>query len=192
MKVTATLKNLRTSPRKVRLVAEAIKGMDANAALIQLPFIVKKSSHDLEKLLRSAIANARNNFGIDVDNLLVEEVRVGEGPRLKRWLPRAYGRATLILKRTSHISLTVAEKVEGKNRLSQEELAKERTKRAEAKRKALESLAAEQEMMEKEQAEQEESKSAEKKAPRVNKKGSMAAKKGQDGFLKKVFQRKAA
>lgn len=191
MKVTATLKNLRTSPRKVRLVAEAIKGMDANAALVQLPLIVKKSSRDLEKLLRSAMANARNNFGIDADNLLVEEVRVGEGPRLKRWLPRAYGRATLILKRTSHVSLTVTEKVEGKNRLSADDLAKEREQRAEAKRKALESLAAEQHSLEKEDG-QEEEKVVEKKALRATRKGAGAAKKGQDGFLKKVFQRKAA
>lgn len=113
MKVEATLKNLRISPRKVRLVINLIKGMDATNALVQLSHTVKGSSRDIEKLLRSAIANAENNFGLDRENLIVADVQVGGGPTLKRWLPRAHGRATPLMKRTSNVYLILDEKIEG-------------------------------------------------------------------------------
>jgi large subunit ribosomal protein L22 len=191
MKVTAKLKNLRISPRKVRLVADAIKGMNTDVALVQVNNIVKRSSDDMEKLLKSAIANAENNFGLDGDNLYVSDIQVGEGPRMKRWLPRAHGRATLILKRTSHVYLTLDEREEGKNRKSKEQLEKEKAQRVADKeklRKEYEKALEEDEQEEKAEGEDK------KAATSVKKEGAKAAgKKGQDsGWMKKVFQRKSA
>lgn len=116
MQVSAKLHNLRRSPRKVRLVADALRGLDAEQARNQLKFLVKGSVPNFEKLLKSAIANAQNNFGLDKDNLFVKDIIVNEGAKLKRWLPRAHGRATMLIKRTSSIEIVLAEKVEGKGR----------------------------------------------------------------------------
>ena len=110
MQVTAKLNNLRIAPRKVRLAANLIKGMDVNQARNQLRFLVKKSSESILKLLNSAAANAKNNFNLEENNLYVDKILVDEGPTLKRWLPRAFGRATPIMKRTSHITLILAER----------------------------------------------------------------------------------
>jgi len=193
MKVKATLKNLRMSPRKVRLVTDSIIGMDANVALVQLQHVVKKTSGVLEKLLLSALANAENNFGLDKDNMFVSSILVGEGARLKRWLPRAQGRATLILKRTCHIKLEIEERVEGKNKKSKQQLEKERAKREAEKAKILEEDAKKLEKEEKEQQAAEKTtveKTPVKKAEL--KKEKDIVKTGQDsGFLKKVFQRKS-
>lgn len=192
MKVTASLKNLRTSPRKVRLVTDSIVGMDAKAALIQLNHLVKKTSEPVEKLLNSALANAENNFGLDRDNMFVSSVLVGEGPRMKRWLPRAQGRATLILKRTSHIMLELEERVEGKNRRSKAELEKEKAEREAARTKAMKEMMAEMEKLEEGKNEEENIEKAPVKKTTTKKKET-AVKTGQDnGFLKKVFQRKSA
>lgn len=190
MKVTATLKNLRISPRKVRLVADAVKGMNTDAALVQVKNIIKRSSEDIEKLIKSAVANAENNFGIDADNLYIQDIQVGEGPRMKRWLPRAHGRATLLLKRTCHVYLTLEEKEEGKNRKSKEQLEKERAERAAEKEKMMKEYekAMEAEATENETQEEEGTQKA------AVKKGTAkaAGKKGQqEGWMKKVFQRKA-
>lgn len=116
MQVKVQLNNYRRSPRKVRLIANMLKGRDVQDAQNQMDFTIKGSAQDLQKLLKSAISNAENNFGLDKENLYIKDVKVDEGAKLKRWLPRAYGRASLILKRTSHIELTLAEKVEGKGR----------------------------------------------------------------------------
>lgn len=116
MKVHATLNNLRIAPRKVRLVTHSIVGVDAREALTQLSKQVKKSSQPIQTLLKSAIANATNNLGMDETNLYVLEVRVGDGLRLKRWLPRAFGRATPLLRRGSNVTIVLEEKIEGKNR----------------------------------------------------------------------------
>ncbi len=113
MKITATLNNLRVSPRKVRLVINLIKGMDVSNALVQLSIMSKGSSREVGKLLESAIANAENNFGLEKNNLMVSDVQVGGGSTLKRWLPRAHGRATPLMKRTSNIYLILDEKIEG-------------------------------------------------------------------------------
>lgn len=191
MKVIASLNNLRTSPRKVRLVTDSIVGMDSKAALVQLTHVVKKTSEPLEKLLNSALANAENNFGLDRENMFVSSILVGEGPRLKRWLPRAQGRATLILKRTSHIKLELEERIEGKNRKSKQELDKEKAEREEARTKAMQEMMAEMKKEEEEKEEKVTDKTATKKV--VTKKKEVAQKTGQDnGFLKKVFQRKSA
>lgn len=191
MKVKATLKNLRMSPRKVRLVTDSIVGMNVDAALVQLRYVVKKTSGIMEKLLLSALANAENNFGLDRDNMFVSSILVGEGARLKRWLPRAQGRATLILKRTCHIKLEIEEKVEGKNRKSKQQLEKERAKREEEREKMLKEDA--KRLAEEEKEQEVAEKEIVEKAPVkkiLPKKDEV--KKGQDsGFLKKVFQRKS-
>lgn len=116
MKVHATLTNLRIAPRKVRLVTHAIVGVDAREAMLQLSKLVKKSSQPIYDLLKSAMANATNNNGLDEANLYILEIRVGDGLRLKRWLPRAFGRATPLLRRGSNVTIILEEKIEGKNR----------------------------------------------------------------------------
>lgn len=188
MKVTAELKNLRISPRKVRLVTDLIKGMDTDEALTQLKNTVKGSVLPVEKLVKSAIANAENNFGLDRTNLYIFDIQIGEGSILKRWLPRAYGRATEIYKRTSRVYLTLEERIEGKNRKSKEQLEKERKNREEAKKKM------EQEILEKRKKEEEDgTKGAEiAKSPMINKESKkMESNRGAKGWMKKMFQRKS-
>ena len=116
MKVHATLTNLRVAPRKVRLTTHPLVGVDAREALLQLSKMVKKSSQPIYDLLKSAMANATNNNGLDEANLYILEIRVGDGLRLKRWLPRAFGRATPLLRRGSNVTVILEEKIEGKNR----------------------------------------------------------------------------
>lgn len=116
MKVRATLKNLRISPRKVRLVTHALVGVDTREALLQLGKFVKKSSDPIATLLSSAVANATNNFGLDSENLYIQAINVGDGLRLERWLPRAFGRATPLIRRGSNVTIILEERIEGKNR----------------------------------------------------------------------------
>ena len=105
----ALLKNYRQSPRKVRLVADAIRGKKVNDALETLQFMSKRAADPLKKVLESAIANAKNN-SISVDNLIVKEISVDEGLTMKRFMPKARGTAHPIRKRTSHIKLDYSEK----------------------------------------------------------------------------------
>lgn len=108
--VKARLKYFRLSPRKVRLVVDLIRGLSVSRAMEQLEFSKKRSSDTLLKLLNSAVANAKNNFKLEKENLFISEITVDKGPTLKRWLPRARGRATPINKRSSHISVTLSDK----------------------------------------------------------------------------------
>ncbi len=108
--VTAKLNHLHIAPRKVRLVANAIKGLSANEAEAQLLFRPQRSSEPLLKLLRSAIANAKNNQKLNPDALFVQSIQVNQGPTMKRFLPRAMGRATPIHKKTSHVIIVLGEK----------------------------------------------------------------------------------
>ena len=110
MEAKAVAKFLRVSPRKTRLVAENIKGKPVEDALNILRFTPKKPALFLSKVLYSAIANAEQMPGVDVDSLVVSTVLVNEGPALKRIMPRAMGRAYRIRKRTSHITIVVKEK----------------------------------------------------------------------------------
>jgi large subunit ribosomal protein L22 len=109
MEIKANLNNLRISPRKVRQVAALVKGMKAGQAKEQLTFLVKKPAPIILKLLNSAIANAKHNFSIEQDDLYIKSLSVNGGPSLKRWLPRAMGRATPLLKRTSSIKMILDE-----------------------------------------------------------------------------------
>ncbi|MEK7598379.1 MAG: 50S ribosomal protein L22 [Patescibacteria group bacterium] len=135
MQVSAKLNNLRVAPRKIRLVTNLIKKMDVEDAINQLDVTIKKGSAPIKKLLLSAISNGESNFGINKSNMYVLDVIVGAGPTLKRWMPKAYGRAGQILKRTSRIELILEERVEGKGRKTKEQLEKERQKKAEEKKK---------------------------------------------------------
>jgi large subunit ribosomal protein L22 len=109
MQATAKLTHARISAQKCRLVANQIRGLPVERALQVLTFSPKKAAHMVRKVLESAIANAEHNEGADVDELKVSVVYVDEGPTLKRWHARAKGRANHIFKRTSHITVTVAE-----------------------------------------------------------------------------------
>jgi large subunit ribosomal protein L22 len=109
MQAVATLKYARISAQKARLVGDQIRGQQVERALNDLQFSTKKAASIFKKVLESAIANAEHNEGADVDELKVVEVQVNEGPTMKRIRARAKGRASRILKRTSHISVTVAE-----------------------------------------------------------------------------------
>lgn len=111
--VRAVAKYIRIAPRKVRLVVDLIRGKRVGEALAILKFTPRGASPVVEKVLRSAVANAENNHNLDVDSLIVKEVFVDQGPTLKRFHPRAQGRAYSIFKRTSHITVVVAEKREG-------------------------------------------------------------------------------
>lgn len=110
MKVTATARFLRIAPRKVRLVIDTIRGKHVTEALRILKFVDKRAALPVEKLVRSAIANAENNFKLDKKNLMVTSITANEGPALKRFKPRAFGRAGMIRKRSSHISVVLEDK----------------------------------------------------------------------------------
>jgi large subunit ribosomal protein L22 len=109
VEATAILKFTRVSPQKGRLVADQIRGMPVARALEVLEFSPKKAARPLRKVLESAIANAEHNVGADVDELRVSDVQINVGPTLKRFHARAKGRGVRILKRTSHIQVTVSD-----------------------------------------------------------------------------------
>ncbi|MBE3595357.1 MAG: 50S ribosomal protein L22 [Candidatus Carbobacillus altaicus] len=109
----AEARYVRISPRKARLVIDLIRGASVGRALAILSQTPKAASPIIEKVLRSAMANAENNHEMDVSRLYVKEAYVNEGPTLKRFRPRAKGMAAPIMKRTSHIAIVVAEKEEG-------------------------------------------------------------------------------
>jgi large subunit ribosomal protein L22 len=190
MQVSAKLKNLRTSPRKVRLVANFIKGLDVAEALNQLETQIKKSNPVMKKLLESAINNAENNFGLDKDNLYVYSAKVGAGATLKRWMPRAFGRASTILKRTSQIEIILEERVEGKGRKTKEEMEKEKQKRLDAQKKQDKEAKKEQE--EKEEVLKNEGETAVKNTEKIKETGKI--KKGGEtkgGLASRIFRRKS-
>ena len=110
MEVAAKLKHARISAQKCRLVADQIRGLPVERALQVLTFSPKKAASIFKKILESAIANAEHNEGADIDELKVNKVFVDEGPTQKRWRARAKGSVNHIFKRTSHITVTVADK----------------------------------------------------------------------------------
>ena len=110
MESRATLNNVRISPRKVQIVLDLIRNKPTDVALATLQLTPKAASPILEKLVKSAIANAENNHSMDPEKLFVSEVYATPGPIIKRIMPRAQGRAYRINKRTSHVTIAVAEK----------------------------------------------------------------------------------
>ncbi len=109
MEIKAKAKHIRMSPKKIRLVADIVRGMETVRALNQLNFINKKAAGPIIKLIKSAIANAVHNYELDGNNLYIKEIKIDEGKVLKRWMPRAHGRATPVRKGSSHIILVLAE-----------------------------------------------------------------------------------
>lgn len=114
--VRALQRTTRQSPYKMRLVIDQIRGKDVNDAVALLKFSKKHAAHEIAKVLHSAIANAEHkarnaNETVDVDTLYIKRAIVNEGPKLKRFTPAAMGRATQVLKRTSHVEIVVGERV---------------------------------------------------------------------------------
>ncbi|MGG0824356.1 50S ribosomal protein L22 [Paenibacillus turicensis] len=110
MEAKAHARSIRIAPRKAKLVVDLIRGKQVGDAIAILRHTPKAASPIVEKLLNSAIANAEHNYSLDVNKLVVTEVFVNQGPTMKRFRPRAMGRASRINKRTSHITLVVSEK----------------------------------------------------------------------------------
>lgn len=109
MKSKAVARTVRIAPRKVRLILDLVRGKEVGEAISILKLTNKRSSPVVEKLVKSAVANAEHNYDMDIDNLYISEIYADEGPTLKRFRPRAQGRASKINKRTSHITVVVEE-----------------------------------------------------------------------------------
>ncbi len=109
MEVTSEAKYLKTSPRKLRLVAERVQSLAPSEALVRLRFTPKAAASDLTKVIRSAVANAVNNHKMLEKDLVIKRVEINEGPRLKRFIPRSRGMVHPILKRTSHVKVILGE-----------------------------------------------------------------------------------
>ena len=136
MEVRSTLRYAKVSAFKAREVTRAIQGLPVSAALDIVAFSPKKAAAMINKTLKSAVANAENNANLRVDGLVVKEAIVGEGPTMKRMMPRARGSGSRILKRTSHIRIVLTDEIEIKNR---------ETRRAEQKKAKKEAVKAKSE-----------------------------------------------
>lgn len=110
METRSVARFVRISPRKVRLLMDQVRGRQVGEALNLLSFAPQRGARILKKLIGSAVANAEQNAGVDVDSLYIMKIYADEGPTLKRWRPRALGRATRIKKRTSHLTVVLEER----------------------------------------------------------------------------------
>lgn len=119
METRTQLNGIRLAPRKVRAVANLLKRKDIQVAMDQLEHIVKKPTNMFTKLLKSAVSNAENNFRMVADNLYIKNIIVDEGIKLKRFMPRAQGRATEIQKKTSRVTVILDERVAGMKKTAQ-------------------------------------------------------------------------
>lgn len=108
MKVTAHLRNLRIAPRKVRLVADLVRGKRAEDAVVQLRHQAKHAAEPVRKLIESAMANAEHNHKLDKADLMISEIMVNDAITMRRFMPRAFGRASLLRKRGSHVTVSVS------------------------------------------------------------------------------------
>lgn len=110
MEARAHARYIRIAPRKVQIVIDLVRGKNVNDAIAILKFTPKRASYIVEKLVKSAMANAENNYEMNTDKLYISEIFANQGPTLKRFMPRAMGRATRIRKRTSHITVVLKER----------------------------------------------------------------------------------
>jgi large subunit ribosomal protein L22 len=110
MSAVAKMKYVRITPRKMRIVAKHIRGKGVQSAIDYLNFCKRRPAIPLMKLVKSALANAEQKGGVDLDNLYIKKLLVDEGPTMRRWMPRARGMATKILKRSSHVVIELEEK----------------------------------------------------------------------------------
>lgn len=143
MKVTAHLRNLRMAPRKVRLVADLVRGKRAEDAVVQLRHQAKRAAEPVRKLIESALANAEHNYKLDKSGLIISEITVNEAITMRRYMPRAFGRASLLRKRGSHITLAVSP-VSVSKVVAEKPVKKEVTKRKPSVKKAVSDKQAEQ------------------------------------------------
>ena len=192
MEVKAKAKFIRMSPRKVRLVADLVRGAEVNKAINQLRFANKLAAQPIIKLINSAIANAANNFELDKNNLFIKEIRIDEGTKLKRWMPKARGRATPILKRTSHINIILSELVDsGKKEAKKQKI--EAPIKLGTKPKEDEGVKIKEKGEKKVSAEEQEEKGKVITDPRMEGRHGHAKIEGgtNSGFVKKMFRRKS-
>jgi large subunit ribosomal protein L22 len=134
MQVSSTYRYAKISPFKVREVTRAIQGLPVSAALDLVAFSPKKAAGFISKTLKSAVANAENNANLRVDGLVVKEATVGEGPTMKRMMPRARGSGSRILKRSSHIRIILTDEIEIKTRDKKKRQKKKSKKTSESKK----------------------------------------------------------
>lgn len=179
MEIKAQVKFIRMSPRKTRWAVDLIRGLDVEKAADQLQFMSQGAAAPILKLLNSAIANAVNTFKLKKENLYIKTVTVDGGPVLKRWRPRAFGRAAPIRKRSAHITMILGERVESGKPAEAKAEVLEKPKMVET----LKTFTKEKAKEDKE-AEASGKKQAEKTAPM---KGEVRKSRG---FLKKIFPRK--
>lgn len=130
MKITAHLRNLRISPRKVRLVADLVRGKKAEDAVVELRMQAKRAADPIRKLIESAMANAEHNNNLNRNDLVVSEIFVNDAITMKRYMPRAFGRASILRKRGSHVTLSVSP-VEASKIVSDKPVKKEAPKKTE-------------------------------------------------------------
>ena len=204
MQAKAKLRFLRISTRKVRLIADVIRGLKVQDAINQLGFLRRAAKTPILKLLKSAIANAENNFNLKSDNLYIKEIKVDEGGALKRWQPRAHGRATPIRKGLSHVLIVLDEIVPSKVKKAKVKEAKKEGKPvkvsslSEIKKTPLEPTVKTERKGE-ESAAKELAKEAGKEIEDVRREGKHRHKQQEEkrtmkkskGFIKKIFSRKA-
>lgn len=188
--ITAQLNYLRISPRKVRAVAELLKGLDVDMAKAQLKYLPGRSSRPLLKLLDSAASNAQNNFGLDKNYLYIKEIIVNEGMKLKRFKPKGFGLPMPIQKKTSHIKV-VLDELSGEKRKKKEILVAKMPK-IEEKRKATKGeTRRERELKQEEKKEimgKQKTEKAKKEIEQVSKKGAFG---GIKTLGRRLFRRKS-
>ncbi len=198
MPVKATAKLIRMSPQKVRLVTRILPGKDVGLAEQELKFLHKGAADPVLALLRSATANAENNFDMEKGNLFVKEVMVNEGPTYKRWRARSRGMAAQIAKRTSHISIVLDEKEPGKKTSDKKKATAKKAdqpkvvklkSRDEIKKLGKEAAADDKDKKASDQKLDEKTGYFQKRREDREKKGQQ--KKGMRGFVDKMFRRKS-
>ena len=173
--VTAQLNFLHESPKKIRLVTNAVAGFDVEKAINHLTFVNQAAVRPFLKLIKSAVANAEHNFGLSIKDLFIKKINVNDGPVLKRWMPKAHGRATMIRKPSSHLSLILGVKPGAKIK---KPLKKEETVQSDKAQEKPKDVS-EQKGIE-----------AKKESFKGFSKGQGDKIKSDRGFLKKFFQRK--
>ena len=177
--VKVKLNHLKIPPRKVRILADVIRGLALQEAEAKLMMSPRRPKEALIKLLRSAAADAKNNFKLDVSKLFIKEIRVDQGPKSKRWTPRSRGSASLIEKKTSHVTLILGLLAEGKAPRFTIEIKKKEKKDETAKKNKHE------------KAEDSESKSAPEKPKEKETAKAEVKASAKSGLFKKMFQRKS-
>ena len=193
MIVKAKAKYIRISPRKARLVADLVRGLDLEEAFSKLAILNKKAVMPIGKLLNSALASAEHNNNLERNNLYIKEITVNDGPISYRWMPRAFGRATQLRKRTSMIEIGLAERVETK--VKDEKKKDEKIETVKVDKKVSEPLA---EKVESEKTEENQSSEKEEDKFDIKRKGGHRDMEQRDrgdqkkkGALKKMFRRKS-